>query len=367
MNPVDFESVARRFVTRDAFVKAEPYGEGHINDTYAAWFRKADGGLYRMLLQRINTHVFPDPDGLMKNIAGVTAFLKEKITAEGGDPLRETLTVLPTEDGRLFFRAADGSCYRMYVFIENAVTCQSCRDERDFYSCGVSFGNFQRLLADYPVAELTETIPDFHNTVKRFAAFKEAVQNDRLGRAAGARREIDFALMREKNAGALMEQLVSGALPYRVTHNDTKLNNILLDEKTGKGICVIDLDTVMPGAACFDFGDSIRFGASTAAEDETDLGKVSMSLRLYEVFTEGYLSVAGKFLTRAERNSLPVGARLMTFECGVRFLTDYLDGDAYFKIHRPGHNLDRCRTQFTLVADMESKMADMWKIVEKYN
>lgn len=363
MGSVNFQLLVSQFIREDAFLKAVPYGEGHINDTYAAYFQRKDGSVYRMLLQRINHHVFSDPLGLMKNISGVTRFLKAKIQARGGDALRETLTVIPTHGGELCCRDAEGGYWRMYVFIENAATFQSCRNDRDFYNCGAAFGDFQRLLADYPTDRLIETIPDFHNTVKRYEAFQEAVRQDKAGRVQTAQDEISFALERKKGVDGLMSLLESGKIPYRVTHNDTKLNNILIDEKTGKGVCVIDLDTVMPGAACFDFGDSIRFGASTAAEDERDLSKVSMSLHLFEVFAEGYMSVAKDFLTENERLSLPIGAKLMTFECGIRFLTDYLNGDVYFKIHRERHNLDRCRTQFKLVADMESKMDRMHEII----
>lgn len=361
----DLEAVVRQFIDRDAFTGAKPYGEGHINDTYAACFRRGDGTAYRMLLQRINRRVFADPPGLMNNIYGVTQYLKAKIRANGGDVLRETLTVVPTVGGDLYYRDAGGDYWRMYLFVENAATFQSCRNDRDFYNCGAAFGKFQRLLAEYPTDGLIETIPDFHNTPKRLRDLKDAVRRDRAGRAAAVRDEIAFALGREKDAGVLTDLLERGIIPYRVTHNDTKLNNILIDDNTGEGVCVIDLDTVMPGAACFDFGDSIRFGASTAPEDETELGRVSMSLRLYEVFAEGYMSVAKEFLTEAERRSLPVGAIIMTLECGVRFLTDYLNGDTYFKIHRERQNLDRCRTQFALVADMERKMDRMNEIISR--
>jgi Ser/Thr protein kinase RdoA (MazF antagonist) len=250
--------------------------------------------------------------------------------------------------------------------VELTISYQSCRNEQDFYNCGASFGNFQRLLAEYPTDKLVETIPDFHNTVKRFEALKEAIRSDKAGRAKDVQEELSFALVREKDAGALMELLQAGKMPYRVTHNDTKLNNILIDSASGEGICIIDLDTVMPGAASFDFGDSIRFGASTAAEDETDLNKVSMSIDLFDVFAKGYLSVAKEFLTDTEVESLAVGAKIMTFECGIRFLTDYLNGDTYFKIHRTHHNLDRCRTQFKLVEDMERKMDQMQSVVKQY-
>lgn len=363
---ISLKDVACRFIAGDEFLHAEPYGEGHINDTYAAYFRRVDGSEYRVILQRINHAVFPDPEGLMNNIYGVTQFLKKKIAAAGGDELRETLTVIPTKDGRLFFKDAEGGFWRMYAFVEGTITYQSCRTPADFYQCGAAFGNFQRLLADYPTEKLVEPIADFHNTVKRFDALLDAIRQDKAGRVGEVQPEIDFAVKRRKDAAEIVELLTQEKMPCRVTHNDTKLNNILMDSKTGKGICVIDLDTVMPGAACYDFGDSIRFGASTAAEDETDLSIVSMSLDLFEEFAKGYLSVAREFLTPVELYSLSVGAKIMTFECGIRFLTDYLNGDVYFKVHREHHNLDRCRTQFRLVADMEQKMEKMQAIVQKY-
>lgn len=363
MMSCDIAAIAAAFRPNEKILLAEPFGEGHINDTYAVTFQNSGNSACHEILQRINTHVFTDPAGLMRNICQVTKFLGDKIRANGGDPLRETLAVENTADGKSFYTDKDGGCWRMYPFIEGTISCQKCRCERDFYECGVSFGNFQRMLADYPTEKLVETIPDFHNTRKRFETFKQAVRDDVAGRVKEADPEIRFAMDREAEAGEIVAMLEDGRLPKRVTHNDTKLNNILLDAKTGRGVCVIDLDTVMPGAACYDFGDCIRFGASTAAEDETDLSKVRMSLPLYKVFTEGYLSVAGPSLTPEEIDSLPVGAKLMTFECGMRFLTDFLSGDTYFKISRPNQNLDRCRTQFKLVADMETKMPEMRAIV----
>ncbi len=358
--------ITSQFIADKTYLHGLPYGEGHINDTYSVCLQDSDGVISRVILQRINSYVFKDVDGLMNNIVGVTNFLKKKIIAEGGDPQRETLTVIPTVSGDNYYRDNEGGCWRMYLFVENTETYQTIRNAEDFYNCGVSFGNFQRMLADYDTSGLIETIKDFHNTVKRFEALKQAIKKDKAGRAGKVRDEIKFALDREKDVGVLVELLESGKMPYRVTHNDTKLNNILIDKKTKKGVCVIDLDTVMPGAACYDFGDSIRFGASTAAEDETDLSKVSMSIELFEVFTKGYMSVAGEFLTPIEIDSLAIGAKIMTFECGIRFLTDYLNGDVYFKIHREDHNLDRCRTQFKLVQDMEEKMDLMKEIVNKY-
>ena len=357
---VKLQSVASQFSNQGKFLRAEPYGQGHINDTYAVYFLTKGDCTYRVILQRINHAVFNNPQGLMNNIYCVTQHIKQKVKMMGGDEYRETLTVIPTVNGGLFYRNGDGNFWRMYVFIENAVSYQSIRNEQDFFNCGITFGNFQRMLADFPTDKLTETIAAFHNTVKRYQDFKSAVKNDKAGRVKGVGREIEFAMKREKDAALIVDMLDKKEIPYRVTHNDTKLNNIMIDSQTGKGICVIDLDTVMPGAACYDFGDSIRFGASTAAEDETDLSKVEMSMRLFEAFSSGYLSVAKEFLTQEEKDNLVIGAKLMTLECGVRFLTDYLNGDIYYKVSRPEHNLDRMRTQRKLIESMDNQ----WDVLE---
>lgn len=335
----------------------EPYGEGHINSTWLSIHRAEDGTETKNLLQKINKYVFSKPDELMDNIVGVTTFLKNKVEEDG------TLTVIHTLDGKNYLHDEFDNYWRVYKFIDNAIAYQKIENDKDFFTCGVAFGEFQQLLSDYPAEKLHETIVNFHNTPSRFADFKKAVQENRAGRVNSVMEEINFVLERECKADAITSKLASGEIPYRVTHNDTKLNNILIEESTGKAKCVIDLDTVMPGAAAYDFGDCIRFGASTGAEDETDLSKVEMSLHLFEVFAKGYLSTANKFLTPAEKDSLVTGAYLMTLECGVRFLTDYLNGDVYFKIHRENHNLDRCHTQFKLVSDMESKESAMRSIV----
>lgn len=348
------------------YVEHMPYGSGHINDTFAVVFQQADGSRRRYILQRMNHEIFKDPEALMENINNVTSFLRKKILEAGGDPERETLNVVPAKDGKSFFKDSIGSYWRGYVFIEGATSYDKVEKPEHFYQSAVAFGNFQKLLADYPAATLHETIPDFHNTTVRFETFKKAVQDDVMGRAKDVQAEIDFAMAREEDASVLMNMLKKGELPLRVTHNDTKLNNIMIDDKTGKGICVIDLDTVMPGLALNDFGDSIRFGANPAAEDEKDLSKVWVDLSLFESFTKGFLEACGNSLTDNEIEMMPMGAKLMTFECGIRFLTDYLQGDTYFKVHREGHNLDRCRTQFKLVADMEEKWDQMKAIVEKY-
>lgn len=342
-----------------------PFGNGHINDTYRLTFENA-GECSQYILQKMNKEVFKNPVELMENICGVTTWLRRKIQEEGGDVWRETLNVILTLDGRPYYIDPCGEYWRAFYFINGVTSYDLVKNDEDFYQSAVAFGHFQRLLADYPAETLHETIKKFHDTVDRFAKFQEALREDACGRAASVAQEIQFVLDREQLAHVLCDMQSSGELPLRVTHNDTKLNNILIDDKTGRAICVIDLDTVMPGLSVNDFGDSIRFGASTAAEDEKDLNKVSMDLHLYEVYVKGFIEGCAGALTGKELEMLPMGAILMTFECGMRFLTDYLEGDHYFKIHREEHNLDRARTQFRLVADMEEKLPQMREIVEKY-
>ena len=346
-------------------VSWERYGSGHINDTFRLVCRDGEKeNLY--ILQRINHEIFTDPVSLMRNIAGVTSFLREKITAQGGDPYRETLNIVKARDGRDYVQDSDGNYWRGYLFISGATCFDKVRNPDDFYQSGKAFGHFQRQLAEYPAEELTETIVNFHNTPVRLETFKKAVEEDVCGRAHLVQEEIQFVMDRADEAGAAMNMLKEGTLPLRVTHNDTKLNNIMIDDITGEALCIIDLDTIMPGLSIFDFGDSIRFGANTADEDEPDVSLVSLSLPLFEIYTKGFLEGCQGSLTQAERDMLPMGAKLMTFECGVRFLTDFLQGDTYFRISRENHNLDRTRTQFALVADMEKTWADMEAIVRKY-
>ena len=314
----------------------------------------------------MNRGVFKNPDELMENVMNITSFLHRKVLEAGGDPERETLEVIPTKEGKNYLENTDGECWRMYLYIEDVTSFDAVEKPEDFYNSAVAFGNFQRLLADYPAATLHETIPNFHNTVSRLADFKKAVKEDVCGRAKDVQEEIRFVLDRRADCSLICDALDRGEIPLRVTHNDTKLNNILIDNHTGKGICVVDLDTVMPGSALYDYGDAIRFGASTGAEDEKNLDLISCDLNLYEIYTKGYLEGCRGSLTDAEIRMLPVGAKLMTLECGMRFLTDHLQNDVYFKIHRPNHNLDRARTQFKLVADMESKWEQMGRIAEKY-
>lgn len=359
------EDAVSSFCIQGKPLSCERYGNGHINDTFLLCTedRAKAGEIRRYILQRMNTDVFKDPKGLMQNVSGVTAFLREQILRSGGDADRETLTLVQTRDGEDHLVDSIGSWWRMYLFITDAVSYDMAEDTEIFYQSAKAFGQFQRLLAHYPVERLTETIPDFHNTPKRFAAFCQAVKNDVQGRAESIQEEIAFILARKEGLSLIMDKLNAKKIPWRVTHNDTKLNNILLDRSSKKALCVIDLDTIMPGSSLFDYGDSIRFGANTAAEDETDLQKVSLSLPLFEAYTRGFLEGCGGSLTDQEISLLPWGAKLMTLECGMRFLTDHLEGDTYFRIHHPGHNLERARTQFALVADMERKWEQMEQIV----
>lgn len=341
------------------------YGSGHINDTYRLTYETPQG-TKRYILQRMSKSIFKKPVELMENVSGVTAWLRKKIIENGGDPERETLTLVKSNDGLPYFVDSTGEYWRVYLFIEGATCYDAVKDDNDFYQSAVAFGHFQRLLADYPAETLHETIKDFHNTPDRLEKFKKAVAEDICGRAASVQKEIDFILEREELTHALYDLQLDGRLPLRVTHNDTKLNNIMLDDETGKAICVIDLDTVMPGLTANDFGDSIRFGASTALEDEQDLSKVSCDLHLFDVYARGFIEGCGGALTDLEIDMLPMGAILMTFENGIRFLTDHLEGDHYYHIHRKGHNLDRCRTQLTLVKDMQEKLPQMNAIIQKY-
>ncbi len=336
-----------------------PYGNGHINDTFLIVLQK------RYILQRMNTAIFTKPYELMENILGITSHMLSKAAISGKDVSRCTLIVVPAIDGSSVYRDDDGRYWRAFEFVENTIAREKVESADDFEACGEAFGNFQQLLSDYPADSLHTTIENFHNTPWRFENLLKAEAKDAVGRAATVKAELDFAKQRAEFCRTLEDAYRNGELPLRVTHNDTKLNNILFDAATGAPVCVIDLDTVMPGYSVNDFGDAIRFGANTAAEDETDLSKVTLDLELFESFTKGFLRGCGSSLTETELHLLPVGAMMMTLECGMRFLTDYLDGDVYFKIHRENHNLDRARCQFALVADMERKLDEMKKIIQR--
>lgn len=358
---MECEKILSNFQIEGDITGISPYGEGHINDTYLVTTTEK-----KYILQRINNQIFKSPENIMKNIEAITSHLRAKIIARGGDPLRETLNIIKTIDGGCFYKTPEDEYYRIYVFITDAKSHQLVQEPIHFYNAAKSFAMFQKQLADFPAKSLYEPIPNFHNTKVRFENLLNAIEADKVGRVKDVQAEIEFAMARKDEAGIIVDLIEKGDIPVRVTHNDTKYNNIMIDNNTGEGICVIDLDTVMPGSLLYDYGDSIRFGASSALEDETDLSKVYMREDLYEIFTKGFLEVMGDTLTPAEIEYMAFSAKLMTFECGMRFLTDYLDGDNYFKIHRPGHNLDRARNQFKLVADMESKMDFMKEVVQKY-
>lgn len=359
------QEALKNFNLPGLLLECPSYGNGHINDTYLASFSE-EGTIKRYTLQHMNSVVFKDPAALMENIIHITSYLKEQITAQGGDPRRETLDFVFTRDGKPFFVDSCGEYWRAYHFVENVYALDTIKGPEDFYQSALAFGKFQRMLADFPADTLHETIAGFHDTKARFGVFRQAVADDICGRVKDARKEIDFILAREDVANVLGDLQAEGKLPLRVTHNDTKSNNVLIDQTTGKGLCVIDLDTVMPGLSVNDFGDSIRFGANTAAEDEPDVSKVSCDLELYEAYLKGFIEGCGGRLTQEEILCLPLGAKVMTFEVGMRFLTDYLSGDTYFKTAYPTHNLVRCRTQLALVADMEAKWESLREITARY-
>ncbi len=359
--------VSEHFNLVGDFSSATPFGSGHINDTKLVITREECGKEHKYMLQRVNTNVFKDPVSLMENFTRVTEYLADVIKKEGGDPKRETLNVVKAKDGKNYHIAEDGKFWRMLKFVKDSKSYDKVERPEQFYDSAVAFGNFQYMLRNYPADTLYETIPNFHNTPDRIRLFREAVKADVCKRAASVKAEIDFVNSREEFAGTLERAHAEGKLPLRVTHNDTKLNNILFDAETGEALCVVDLDTIMPGYSVNDFGDSIRFGATTAAEDEADLSKVNFDIKLYELYVKGFIEGAKGGLTEFELEMLPIGAMMMTFECGTRFLTDYLSGDTYFKTSRPGQNLDRARNQFKLVSDMEKQLDAMREIVKKYS
>ena len=339
---------------------------GHINDTFVVHTQPEDASCRRFILQRMSAAAFKRPDQLMENIMGVTEYLGREIESRGGDREREALRVIRPRNGEPYYTDSANGAWRVYPFVEDTICYQAAETPELFAASGRAFGRFQRLLQGYPAQTLHETIPHFHDTEDRLAKLKAALAADRLGRAAECRPELDFVLSRETDCSVALQALRDGVLPLRVTHNDTKLNNVLMDRDSGEGLCIIDLDTVMPGLSINDFGDSIRFGANHSAEDEKDLSKVNLDVSLFEAYTQAFLEGAGGTLTAAEIDHLPWGAKLMTFECGIRFLTDYLEGDVYFHTTRDGQNLDRCRTQFKLVSDMESHWDELAEIVKKY-
>jgi len=348
------EKAAYAFRIAGTPVSCISYGHGHINHTYL--LTTDIGASY--ILQRINKYVFKDPVKVMANASAVTNYIRERT----GDP-RQALHFIPTIQGRYYYRDNCGEFWRMYDYAEG-FCLDAPESPEDFYQSALAFGRFQHMLSDFPADTLYETIPEFHNTVDRYRQLKEAIKSDNMGRVATAQPEIEFALSVEGICSTLQKMKEAGEIPLRVTHNDTKLNNVLLDRNTRKSLCVLDLDTVMPGLSVHDFGDAIRFGAATAAEDDPDPSKMKLDLQMFEVFTKGFLETASE-LTEKELEMLPMGALTMTLEVGIRFLKDYLDGDLYFRTAYPEHNLVRARTQLALVADMQKKWEDMNRIVKE--
>lgn len=354
------KEILKEFKIMGSVTKCEPYGNGHINDTFLVCC-DISGKIKRYILQRMNRNVFKNPEEVMSNIERVTDFLRRNTLDK-----RTVMSLVPTKNDKCFTVDGSGEYWRLYDFIESSLCLEKPETKDDFYQCAIAFGRFQQNLSNFPAKELYETIPDFHNTSKRYLDFLLAVEKDVCGRASGVQKEIEFIKEREAFYSLLNDLNKAGTLPLRVTHNDTKINNVMLDSATRTALCVIDLDTVMPGFSVTDFGDAIRFGANTAAEDEPDVSKVRLDLELFDIYAKGYIEGCGGALSKEEIMLLPDGAKMMTIECGMRFLTDYLNGDTYFKIKYPEHNLVRCRTQLKLVYEMENHWEEAKKITKKY-
>jgi hypothetical protein len=363
--PVNLASVAGSFPLFGDFRGGAPYGNGHINDTYAVTFDQS-GTAVRYILQRINDRVFQDVPALMENIHRVTAHVARGMAARHPhDTGRRVLTLVPSRDGRAYHRDESGGWWRCYLFIEKARTFDIVATPREAASAARAFGEFQGLLIDLPGPRLHETIRDFHHARRRFERLQGAIEADSQNRAAGIRDEIDFALQQEPMVNRLVDLHHRGEIPERITHNDTKFNNVMIDDSSHEGVCVIDLDTVMPGLSLYDFGDLVRSATNSAAEDEEDWTKVSARLSVFEALVDGYLETAGDFLNKAELAHLAFAGQLMTFEVGIRFLTDYLEGDVYFKSQRALQNLDRARVQFALVRSLQAQHSAMEAIVRR--
>jgi hypothetical protein len=359
------QRISRQFQIYGEILHAETFKIGHINETYSATYDQG-GNRVRYIHQKINKSVFKNPVAVMKNVMRVTTHIRAKLEAQSArDITRRSLVVIPTRDSESYYRSRDGEYWRTYVFIEGVQTFESVQSPEQAFHAGRAFGEFQSLLVDMPGGRLHETIPNFHNTRNRFAALQQAVQKDHLNRAKEAKAEIEFALKHEHLVDIILNAMAKGKIPERITHNDTKFNNVMLDTLTGEAKCVVDLDTVMPGCALYDFGDMVRTTTSPTLEDEPDLSKVKMHMPIFKKLAQGYLSTAGSFLTPAEKHLMAFSGKLITFEIGIRFLTDFLSGDTYFRIHRPGHNLDRCRTQFKLVESIQQQEKAMQRFVDE--
>jgi len=363
-NEEQLRHISRKFQIYGEIRHAELCKIGHINETYTATYQQ--GGVpVRYVHQKINKGVFRKPVQVMRNFMRVTRHIRHRLEQERADDVtRRVITVVPTRDNKPYYRDRNGDYWRTFVFVEGVETFEAVETPKQAYQAAFAFGQFQRQLVDLPEPRLHETITEFHNTRKRFEAFQRAVQSDRLNRAASARKEIDFALKQEPMVDVILDAMAAGKIPERVTHNDTKFNNVMLDTTTGEAMCVVDLDTVMPGCALYDFGDMVRTTTSPTLEDELDLSKVQIRLPMFKQLAKGYLDAAGSFLTKAERDLIAFSGKLITFTIGIRFLTDYLSGDTYFRVHRPRHNLDRARTQFKLVESIQRKEEAMRRFVD---
>ena len=361
----ELKDVSRHFQIYGEILHAEPLKIGHINETYTATYDQG-GTRVRYIHQKLNRNVFKKPAAVMKNIMRVTTHLRKKLEARNvRDLTRRSLNVIPTRDGKAYLENGNRDVWRTFVYVDGVRTFETVQNPAQAFQAGRAFGEFQSLLIDLPGGRLVETIPNFHHTRRRFEAFQRAVQTDRYNRAAGVRSEIEFALRHESLVDVILDGMAGGRIPERITHNDTKFNNVMLDVVTGEAMCIVDLDTVMPGCALYDFGDMVRTTTSPTLEDELDLRKVKMQMPMFKMLARGYLSTAGQFLTRREKDLISFSGKLITFEIGLRFLTDYLCGDVYFRTHREGHNLDRCRTQFKLVQSIERQEKAMQKFVDR--
>jgi len=350
------KEIAEKFKIDGMIREVRPYGDGHINDTFLV---KTTTKKY--VMQRINTFVFTNAEVLMSNIVNVTTYLNNQIDAQRGDP-RQKIQIINTVDGKYYYSCEEG-CFRMYTYAEHTRSVNIPLSNEHFKKGAICFATFVKYLLDYPADTIVDVIPDFHDTRSRYKAFESAVKDDEFGRLEGVKYLVEFVKQREKYVGLLVDKLKKGQLPYRVTHNDTKFNNLLLDDETYNPVAVIDFDTIMKGTICYDFGDAIRAGCNSAEEDEADLNKVYFDFDKYEAFAKGYLSTLGQFITEEEKDNLAFSCILITLECGIRFLTDYLRGDCYFKTHYPKQNVYRAKTQFKLVMDMEQRFEEMKSII----
>ena len=361
----EIKHVLRQFCFEGRFADAQELLSGNINNTYRVSYTQADGSRRDYVLQQINTYVFKKPEEVMSNVHRVTEHIERAVVRAGGDVSRRVLRLIPTRGGLWMFRDDQGRCWRAYDFISNAVAYDRPERPEHFMEAGRAFGNFQKMLFDFPAEELYETIPNFHNTKKRFYDFVAAVAEDKGGRVRYVEKEIDFFFDRRKMMSQVVDMIDRGEIPLRVTHNDTKMNNVMLDSVSGEGLCVIDLDTVMAGSALYDYGDAVRFGASTAAEDEPDTSKIALDMDLFKAFTKGFVGEVNGSLTDTELKMLPLGIKIMTCELAMRFFTDYIDGDLYFKVRSPEHNLIRAHAQMKLLEDIEAKYDELCEITEK--